>query len=259
MLRATHTLIRPRSYQPSFVQPYHTRTHTFTYTPIHVHIKYRGNIKTTPHVRVAVVSHPTSRLSFRGRSRRMRTATGLFLGLGACLTPLAVGKKQDHVRRKRGRRREDKGKQAGREGSDMSKVDGDQMCDLPIRASKSYLSPLFLPMHHQAMDFLKMVEAQAAEWEDRKLQLLKSNAGSQGVSILPLLPSPFSCLLPSLLPSFLPFLPFLPCRPLFPPLSSFFFSTGRGSTTIFGLKALTGRCRESGIEQKYPQEEGGRE
>ncbi|KAM3568080.1 hypothetical protein VYU27_009791, partial [Nannochloropsis oceanica] len=58
----------------------------------------------------------------------MRTATGLFLGLGACLTPLAVGKKQDH-----------------------------------------------------AMDFLKMVEAQAAEWEDRKLQLLKSNAGSQGL------------------------------------------------------------------------------
>lgn len=166
----------------------------------------------------------------------MRTAAGLFLGLGACLTPLAVGKKQDHVRRKRGRRREDKGKQAGREGSDMSKVDGDQMCDLPIRASKSYLSPPFLPMHHQAMDFLKMVEAQAAEWEDRKLQLLKSNAGSQGVSKLPLLPSPFSCLLPSLLPSFLPFLPFLPCRPLFPPSFFLLLFHGEGEYYDFRFK-----------------------
>jgi len=63
------------------------------------------------------------------------------------------------------------------------------------------------PQHH-AMDFLKMVEAQAMEWEDRKLQLINPNAGAttKGVSAFPpsLPPSPSS--LPLSLPSLPPFL-----------------------------------------------------
>ena len=67
----------------------------------------------------------------------MRTATGLFLGLGACLTSFAVGKNQDHVRRKGERRREEEGKKGGREGSGKSKGDGERMCRLPTWTSKS--------------------------------------------------------------------------------------------------------------------------
>lgn len=62
----------------------------------------------------------------------MRTASGLFLGLGACLASLALGEKQDS---------------------------------------------------HHAMDFLKMVEAQAMEWEDRKLQLIGNTGGGMGALV----------------------------------------------------------------------------
>lgn len=64
----------------------------------------------------------------------MRTASGLFLSLGACLASLTLGEKQDSVGRREGR----EGRREGREGEEGGQGGGEIEDDDPSPTTSTY-------------------------------------------------------------------------------------------------------------------------